>query len=99
MDLPTTGRRDFLKVGAAAFTTSIFTGKVKGANDRLAGAVIGIGRMGSENLRFAIKQPGVEVVAVCDVYQPHLDDGVAIAGKLDAKPKPVKDFREILASS
>jgi predicted dehydrogenase len=92
-----TARRDFLKVGAAAFTTSIFTGNVKGANDRLAGAVIGIGRMGSANLEFAIKQPNVEVVAVCDIYQPHLEDGLAIAAKLDAKPKPVKDFREILA--
>ncbi len=92
-----TARRDFLKAGAAALTTSIFTGNVRGANDRLAGAVIGIGRMGSANLEFAIKQPGVEVVAVCDVYQPHLEDGLAIAEKLGAKPKAVKDFREILA--
>ncbi len=97
MEQETSGRRDFLKVGAAALTTSLFTGNIKGANDRLTGAVIGIGRMGSENLRFAIKQPGVEVVAVCDVYQPHLDEGVAIASELGAKPKPVKDFREILA--
>jgi predicted dehydrogenase len=92
-----TGRRDFLKVGAAALTTSIFTGNVKGANDRITGAVIGIGRMGSENLKFAIRQPGVEVVAVSDIYQPHLDDGLSIAASLGAKPKAVKDFREILA--
>jgi predicted dehydrogenase len=92
-----TGRRDFLKAGAAALTTSIFTGNVKGANDRIAGAVIGIGRMGSENLRFAIRQPGVEVVAVSDIYKPHLADGLAIAAELGAKTKAVTDFREILA--
>jgi predicted dehydrogenase len=89
-------RRDLFRAGAAAFTTSIFTGKVKGANDRLAGAVIGIGKMGRENLKFALRQPGVEVVAICDVYQPHLEDGLNIAAKFEAKPKTVKDFRQIL---
>jgi predicted dehydrogenase len=92
-----TARRDFLKAGAAAFTTSIFTGNVKGANDRLTCGAIGIGRMGSENLRFALKQPDVEVVAVCDCYAPHLEDGLAAAARADAKPKAVKDFREIFA--
>jgi len=40
-----TDRREFLKsAGAAALTTSLFTGKVRGANDRIAAAFIGIGR-------------------------------------------------------
>ena len=33
-------RRDILKTSAAAFTTSIFTGNVRGANDRVRVAFI-----------------------------------------------------------
>ena len=40
-----TDRRDFLKsAGAAALTTSLFTGKVRGANDKIAAAFIGMER-------------------------------------------------------
>lgn len=93
-----TERRDFLKgAAAAAFTTSIFTGNVRGANDRLAGAFIGVGVMGSENLHVAGRQPGVEVKAVCDVYQPNLERAAAAARRAGHQPKEVKDFREILA--
>jgi hypothetical protein len=41
------GRRDFLKTAGAALTTSIYTGRLKGANDRIAAAFIGIVVMGS----------------------------------------------------
>jgi len=41
-------RREFLKAGAApAFTTSILTGRVRGANDRIAAGYIGLGKMGA----------------------------------------------------
>ena len=64
-------RRDVLKGAGAALTTSIFTGRVKGANDRIAVGHIGLGAMGSSNLGHALKLPElVEPVAVCDVYQP-----------------------------
>ncbi len=87
-------RRDFLKLGAGALT--VLTSRAKGANDRLACAVIGIGKMGSANLGFALRQPNVEVAAVCDVYQPRLDEAVQFAKQYNATPKPVRDFREIL---
>src|SRR5579863_520809 len=98
-----TERRDFIKTGAAALTTQIFTGAVKGANDRIAAAFIGMGRMGTGNLGAAMRQPNLEVVAVCDVYQPHLEKAVAATargpkGEPDVR-KPargVTDFREIL---
>lgn len=94
----TTGRRDFLKTaaGAAVFTTSIFTGNVKGANDRIACGVIGMGQMGIANMGFAMRQPEVEVVAVCDVYKPHMDEAVALGAKNGKTVKPVADFRRIL---
>src|SRR4029453_16099705 len=76
-----TERRDFIKGAGAAFTTQIFTGAVKGANDRISVAVIGMGRMGMSNLGVAMKQPNVEIAAVCDVYQPHLEKAVAASAR------------------
>ena len=99
-----TERRDFLKGAGAALTTSLFTGAVKGANDRISVAVIGMGRMGMSNLGVAMKQPDVEIAAVCDVYQPHLEKAVAATarganGRPDGRKaaRAVTDFREILA--
>jgi predicted dehydrogenase len=97
-------RRDFIKAAGAAFTTSLFTGNVKGANDRPRVSVIGMGRMGMSDLGFAMRQPGVEIASVCDVYQPHLEQAVAFTGRgpegaPDSLPKAkgIADFREVLA--
>ena len=99
-----TERRDFLIGAGAALTTSLFTGAVKGANDRISVAVIGMGRMGMSNLGVAMKQPNVEIAAVCDVYQPHLEKAVAATarganGQPDGRKaaRAVTDFREVLA--
>jgi predicted dehydrogenase len=91
-------RRGFLKsAGAAAFATSLFTGEIRGANDKVNMAFMGVGRTGLSNLGFAAKTPGVNVAAVCDVYRPALERAVAQAGKSGFRGvKPVKDFREIL---
>jgi len=93
------GRRDILKGGVAAFTTAIFTGRVKGANDRITVGHIGVGAMGSSNLGHALKLPDLEPVAVCDVYQPSLEKAVAAAAKTGKTVKAVKDFREILVDT
>ncbi len=90
-------RRTILKTGGAALTTSLFTGRVKGANDRIAVGHIGLGAMGSSNLGFALKTPEVEPAVLCDVYKPTLEKAVAAAAKAERKVKTVKDFREIFA--
>lgn len=98
MQPPETDRRDFLKTAAgAAFTSSIFTGNLRGANDRVAAAFIGMGMMGTENVTAAMKQPGLEVVAICDVYQTALERAAALVARQGQKAREVKDFREILA--
>jgi predicted dehydrogenase len=89
-------RRDALAAGTA-FTTSLFTGQVKGANDRIRAGFIGLGAMGSGNLGYAMKVPEVEPVALCDIYQPHLERAEAAARRGGFQPKSVKDFREVLA--
>jgi len=92
-------RRAFLKAAAgAALTSSLFTGKLKGANDKVNIAFIGVGRMGSENVGYCAEVPGFEIVAVCDVYQPALDAAVKLARQRGFPGvKAVGDFREILA--
>jgi predicted dehydrogenase len=90
-------RREVLTATATAFTTSLFTGKVKGANDRVAVGYIGLGAMGSGNLGYGMKVPTIQVAALCDVYEPHLERAQDAARKGGFTPKAVKDFREILA--
>src|SRR5689334_14315661 len=90
-------RRDLLTGAGAAFTTSLFTGKVKGANDRVAVGYIGLGAMGSGNLGYGMKVPEVQVAALCDVYQPHLERAQAAARKNNFDPKTFTDFRQLMA--
>ncbi len=91
------GRREMLTSAGAAFTTSLFTGRVKGANDRVAVGFIGMGAMGSGNLRYSMNVPEFQPVAVCDVYQPALERAQAAALKGGHTVKAIKDFREIIA--
>jgi predicted dehydrogenase len=91
-----TNRRKFIASAAAVLTTSLFTGRVKGANDRPAVGFIGVGRMGNSNLEMAMKEP-MDVAAICDVYQPHLERTVAVARRQGHSPKSIKDFRDVLA--
>ena len=91
-------RRDFMK--RAALTTGgvhlsmagLSTANVLGANDRIRLGVIGTGRQGLDDMKTFMRH-GVEVAAVCDVYQPNLDKGLAAAG---GKAKAFKDFRSVL---
>jgi predicted dehydrogenase len=89
-------RREFLTSAATGLTTALSARRVLGANDRLTGAFIGVGTMGTENLKVAMDH-GVQIGAVCDVYQPHLERAAALARRKGDTPKEVKDFREILA--
>jgi predicted dehydrogenase len=95
---PARNRRDFLKsAGVAALTTNLFTGRVRGANERVSIAFIGVGTMGSGNLGYALTVPGFQPVAVCDVWQPYIERAQAQAKKQDVEVKGVRDFREIIA--
>src|SRR5690554_2229972 len=90
-------RREIIKGTGAAPTTSIFTGRVKGANDRIAIRHIGLGAMRSSNLGHVMRPQDAEPVVVCDVSQPTLEKAFATAAKEGKTVKAVKDFREVLA--
>jgi predicted dehydrogenase len=90
-------RRAFLRSGAAATAATAFATPAFSANDRISAAFVGVGTMGSENLKAAMGQPGVVVSAVCDVFQPNLERAAAIARRGGHQPKEVRDFRQILS--
>ncbi len=92
-------RRDFLKTSASvALTSQIFTGNVRGANDRISAAFIGMGKMGRSNLSAAMRQDNLNVTAVCDIFDRNLDMAVEISKKQPGgAAKGIRDFREILA--
>lgn len=77
-------------------TTALHRAKKYAANDRIQIALIGAGGMGVEDTKTALKIPGVELVAVCDLY-----DGRLKAAK-DRWGKSIftsRDYREILERS
>ena len=81
-------RRTFLgAVTAASY------GRVAGANDRVQIGLIGYGLIGGNHARTFTKQPDVDLAAVCDVYQPRVDAGVAACGP---RAKGYRDFRKLL---
>jgi len=94
--LPELERRSFLtSVGSGAvLTSSLFAGRLAGANDRVRVGFIGLGRMGRGSLGVCLKMPEIEVAALCDVYQPNLE----LARKLAPDAKVYPDFRDLIAA-
>ena len=75
----------------------------KGANDRITIASIGVGGagigQGKLHLNSFIKeaeQRNTAVVAICDVYQPFVDETVAIAKTKQANVMGTNDYRKVL---
>jgi predicted dehydrogenase len=88
-------RRGFLK-GALAFP-AIVPASAFGANDRIAVGCIGVGRMGSGNLRSFLRQPDVRLAAICDVQQARREQQKALVDKTyaDNTCATYNDFREL----
>ncbi len=90
-------RRGFLKHSSAAASLIWFSeyaqSKVLGANDRIRIGAIGTGGRCRKSLMTHSKnQPGTELVAVCDVYEPNLLQAAEIA----PGAKQYRDYRALL---
>lgn len=64
------------------------------ANDRIRVALIGAGIMGNADLETALKIPGIEFAAACDLYKGRL---TRINEKYGAGIFTTQDYREVLA--
>ncbi|HXJ93600.1 MAG TPA: Gfo/Idh/MocA family oxidoreductase [Terriglobia bacterium] len=91
-------RREFLKeaaavsAGLAAFG-GLTPAKVLGANDRIRLGLLGSGERGTYDMKLFKGNPDVEVVAVCDVYEPHRLHAQEVAG---SQAQVHTDYREVL---
>ena len=88
-------RRTFTKAGAAAtlgLAASRAT-RVLGANDRIRLGFIGVGGRGRSLVSTFRGQADVQIVALCDVYLPHVEQ----ANKpLEVKAAQYSDFRKVI---
>jgi predicted dehydrogenase len=82
-------RRTFAMGAFSAWSAA----RVFGANDRVRMGLIGSGGRGREDWGTFLKQPDFEPVAVCDVYDPFRDKGIAMT---EGRAKGYKDFRQLL---
>jgi predicted dehydrogenase len=94
-------RRQFLKRSAlSALGLYFLPGMAQKvvASDRVRVAIVGVGWMGKEHLKWFAGLPEVEVVALCDVDQNHLDIGLKMLATLQpqSKAKGYTDFRQVL---
>jgi len=88
MDSP--NRRRFLRAAAA---TAVSYGRILGANDRIRVGGIGTGGRGTYLLDNVAHLEGTEIVAVCDVYEPHRRRAISQVAK-DARE--YGDHRQVL---
>jgi predicted dehydrogenase len=94
--MPST-RRHFLQAttaGSLAVSALAAQEKKISANDRIRIALIGAGGMGTGDTQFAVKIPGVELVAACDVYDGRLIRAKEVFG---SHLFTTRDYREVLA--
>jgi len=97
-------RRDFLKTVAGATATAPIllraqtpaASQTLSANQRLGIAIVGLGIRGQQDLRSALRVPGVELAAVADVYDGRLTLAKELGG---AQVFTTRDYREVLARS
>src|SRR5437762_6596885 len=83
-------RRDFLISSTVA---ALAPARVLSADDRVGVGFIGYGLIGRQHVHDFKRQPDVDLVALSDVYQPRLDQGLADCGP---RAKGYADFRRLL---
>jgi predicted dehydrogenase len=97
-----TSRRDFLKSVGAGLALSLTASNYRalggvGANERIQMGFIGLGGMGTGRLKEFMQHDDVDVAALCDVDESHLNQALAEVEKIRGrKPKGFHDFRGLL---
>lgn len=92
-----TSRRVFLGAAGAAVMTAASYVRILGANDRVGIGVVGFGLIGKQHIA-DLKDPkndfkDVELLGLCDVYKPRMEEGVAYMATPNAKG--YGDFRKM----
>jgi predicted dehydrogenase len=86
-------RRRFLQTGLTAAGLAAADQTVS-PSDRIRIATIGFGGMGTGDTKYAVSVPGVELAAVCDIYDGRLTRAHEVYGD---RVFTTRDYREVLA--
>jgi len=87
-------RRHFVYSSLAAAATA--GSSLRGADDKVNVAVIGLGGRGRDHMTTYAKLPDARIAAICDVNQAALERGQAQVEKLTGqKPKGYSDMRQV----
>jgi predicted dehydrogenase len=81
-------RREFLGLAAGALALAAIPSRVLGASDRVRIGLIGAGDRGMQVLKDALAQPGVDCVAVADVYSLRRDQARTVATSAETYDDP-----------
>ena len=98
-------RRSFLKTsvagGAGLMLSSNLPLFAVGGDSKMEDinvAIVGVGAQGQVLMQSLMKIPGLNFVAVCDIWEKfNLKRGVGLLRKAGHKPAPYTDYREMLA--
>jgi predicted dehydrogenase len=86
-------RRSFLVTGAGAIAAY-----ASPPADQITLGVIGSGSRGTFVMTTFQKDPALRVAAVCDVYEPNLENAISVASKVPGThPKQYRNYKELLA--
>ena len=85
-----------LAVGAAITLPNMANAAIRGANEDIRMAVVGVGGQGSNHCNIFSKLKGVRLVAVCDADQNHTDRRVNDFKKQGITVKGYRDVRKLL---
>lgn len=94
-------RRQFIKqsgLTALGFAFLPSFARTVAPSDRLRMAIVGLGGMGNQHLKWFAALPDVEVVALCDVDKDHLDSALKTLSTLQPQSlaQGYGDFRRVL---
>ena len=66
------------------------------AQDRTTLGVIGSGGRGTYVMSVFQKSQSVQVGAICDVYEPNLENALSVAAKAGSTAKPYRNYKQLL---
>jgi len=90
-------RRNFLKTSTvASLSLAVPFSRVRGANNDIRVAVVGIRSQGGNHVKWFGRIPGVRIVAVCDADSSFLDREVKAFGERNEKVDTYVDYRKLL---
>ena len=87
-------RRTFLKQATISVGAGVASALAQSDGAPIRTAMIGVGNRGGSVLKSVIQQPGVKVVALCDLKPDRLDAAATTAAR--DRPDTFKDYRKLL---